>query len=408
MKKESLICSKQDYDFYKIILPFNIFAKGSKDKFLYSELGKLHPCFSDDFVFDKKFCIKKKKLVACVMVISRYKLAEYKSKNYERGLCIQEMGQKKYFVPKKKKCFLLIIFALLVMCVAGIICLCIRKSAVKKELKQENTVSVKNDELELQNKNTVENFKEIESLFLFIKKNNGNIDSFSMKIDGFTGRFELKINDVFPETLLDSFPEIKISSVKYDEEKPVVSISFSKRLFVDAVDADLNISGENKMNNSIRKQIRNFIQKNQIDLISETVQPFMMKLILEKKDFPSLLDFLNENNVCISDFVISKNVSEVRVDMIFADDACFLQNTLFETLGNYCDLFKLPEVASYEQQKIPVISEEKVKVKTLANVSDKKNQTNANVLGTIIKNDGTVMEYFKNSEGKIEKRVKER
>ena len=91
-KNESHIFLKDfDYEKYQLVLPYRFLFGRKRQRFIYSELEKLHPCFSGEFCFDsnmRKVC--KKGFVSDVMVIHKNKLAEYEAK---RSLTAVGMGR---------------------------------------------------------------------------------------------------------------------------------------------------------------------------------------------------------------------------------------------------------------------------------------------------------------------------
>ncbi len=77
---------KKDLEKYEVIIPFFDIAGKRKKQFLSSELEKLHPCFSDEFAFDSGFKkISKKGMLADVLVVNKYKLAEYEQRRRFSG-----------------------------------------------------------------------------------------------------------------------------------------------------------------------------------------------------------------------------------------------------------------------------------------------------------------------------------
>ena len=49
--KENVI-RKEDFERYEVLLPYKVAAQNKGRKFIYSELEKMHPCFSDEYSFD--------------------------------------------------------------------------------------------------------------------------------------------------------------------------------------------------------------------------------------------------------------------------------------------------------------------------------------------------------------------
>lgn len=54
MKNENVV-RKNEYDRYLIPMPFSKLLGERKKKYIFSELEKRHPCFSNKFCFDSRF-----------------------------------------------------------------------------------------------------------------------------------------------------------------------------------------------------------------------------------------------------------------------------------------------------------------------------------------------------------------
>ena len=75
------VVKESDYETYWINIPFRCFLGKQKNKYLYGELEKRHPCFSDDYFFCSKIFLKNRKLKSKVFVMEKMKIAEYKLQN---------------------------------------------------------------------------------------------------------------------------------------------------------------------------------------------------------------------------------------------------------------------------------------------------------------------------------------
>ena len=86
MSLKNNVIKRRDFERYEIIVPFSSLVGRRRKSFLSSELEKRHPCFSDEFAFDsgiKK--ISKKGMLADVLVVNKYKLAEYEQRRKFSG-----------------------------------------------------------------------------------------------------------------------------------------------------------------------------------------------------------------------------------------------------------------------------------------------------------------------------------
>ena len=79
-------CSPDFYDYYSIPFPVKSVGRIQKNKYLCSQLEKLHPCFSDDCCFDSRLKLSVHGLQADVVVMQKFRLAEYKSQNHHKPI----------------------------------------------------------------------------------------------------------------------------------------------------------------------------------------------------------------------------------------------------------------------------------------------------------------------------------
>ena len=93
------VISKKDYERYSVRMPFRVFLSrpGSRKRFLFGELEKLHPCFSDECTFDSKLKLGKKGLVSDVVVMNSLKLSEYKTRFLGKRLFLEGNPEKCVF-----------------------------------------------------------------------------------------------------------------------------------------------------------------------------------------------------------------------------------------------------------------------------------------------------------------------
>ena len=73
---------REDFEKYRIHLPFSVILKGKVNKYIYSELEKRHPCFTNDCYFNSKFKFDGKGIDSDVLVMNKLKLSEYLGNNF--------------------------------------------------------------------------------------------------------------------------------------------------------------------------------------------------------------------------------------------------------------------------------------------------------------------------------------
>ena len=84
---------REHYELYNFNIPF-ILQKSKREKFLFRELEKCHPCFGQTSSVDSHLYLKKGTLFARVAVMDQVRLLEYQSKN-PFGLKLEGGGRRR-------------------------------------------------------------------------------------------------------------------------------------------------------------------------------------------------------------------------------------------------------------------------------------------------------------------------
>ena len=289
-KNRKCVVKNSDYETYWIPIPFGSFLGKQKNKFLYGELEKRHPCFSDDYLFCSKTFLKNRKLESKVFVMDKMKLAEYKLQ-YPKGQFVSEDKRKIplfYQSQHGKKIGILILFAILIISFFQIV-KNKKLHTLENNLIVDTVIESEEEKITLpDNFNFILN-DECECLFEIINCNKSAIKSFCWEYSNFYERFDVSVNSVFPEVVLDSLPESKISNVNYYENKPSFNLTYEKKNVIEGLENE-----NQKENNEIIQNVRNLLLENKCTLIEETVNPrvFRFNLTVKQKDF---MHFQKEN-----------------------------------------------------------------------------------------------------------------
>ena len=289
-KNRKCVVKNSDYETYWIPIPFGSFLGKQKNKFLYGELEKRHPCFSDDYLFCSKTFLKNRKLESKVFVMDKMKLAEYKLQ-YPKGQFVSEDKRKIplfYQSQHGKKIGILILFAILIISFFQMV-KNKKLHTLENNLIVDTVIEAEEEKITLpDNFNFILN-DECECLFEIINCNKSAIKSFCWEYSNFYERFDVSVNSVFPEVVLDSLPESKISNVNYYENKPSFNLTYEKKNVIEGLENE-----NQKENNEIIQNVRNLLLENKCTLIEETVNPrvFRFNLTVKQKDF---MHFQKEN-----------------------------------------------------------------------------------------------------------------
>ena len=381
--KNYVTCSQQDYDFYTIPFPLSALKKDRRNKYVYSELAKRHPCFSDDCCFDTKFHMEKTGLKADVVVMQKIRLAEYKAKS--RKIYIEERKRIPFFMVHKSDKNIFVVIALLFV----FITLLFLKSVVQRKKGAKEKEAIVSEELPPVNMSLSPHYNCI--LLQAVCEAGGTILHFEWKTDGFTEYTTLTVKGVFPEQLLHKTIDVSFSSVVFEDGVPLMTVNLTEKIqasdFLQAQD-DL-----------IRTDFRTFVLQNGALIIQETVSPYGMNIVIpvnikqpQNEVLCSIIDFLISNEMSVSGFSINQNEDLMNVAVEFLS----VKTAAFVAVGN--ELLQQKELFQNKSKQVLMqqVSVEKNQSHPLQEQQDKLTK-----IGQVTKPDGKTITFYKNEEGKI-------
>lgn len=301
MIQKTNVLRKDDFEKYEIVLPFSAVLGRRRKKYLYSELEKMHPCFSDEFCFDTAVRkIGKKGISTDVLVMSKRKLAEYEGKRNFSGTGFFAGKQKhRFFVNEKMRLiFLSLIFCLLAWCV---IFLCGKifehETVAEVETVASDSVVISEEP----------DFVPLCNLFFdVLNKSGGKISVFEWELDGFTETLSASIKEIYPEDLaaLNDFKNRNKSeeSVFYENGLPVMKLFYSQNFSVikeNAVEKSNSFEVEKIFENAdFNKRLRNIISENGAVMTGEKAPPYHIEFTCDfnlegQKLFEQIADLIN-------------------------------------------------------------------------------------------------------------------
>ena len=375
---------KKDIESYEIVIPFFDFAGKRRKQFLSSELEKLHPCFSDEFAFDsgiKK--IGKKGLLADVLVVNKYKLAEYENRRRlsGSGFFVENNAKslrfpvflferpKRFFVSPKWKltyfsltgCLLLVICGIVFGIISG-------KNSLKNDAsKIENGLGAEQIE-----KNIPEMTSEPGSIaaplslsevfFDCLAASDGTISLFEWKVQGFTEKLSASLSGLYPENL-ERIKEVsglvqnekssaenlsqtaEGSAVIYEQQIPRMKVSYNRKIAQGASSQALGSNSgldERLSNSEFNKKLRTLITMHEGVLKEEKAPPYHIEFTCltetaeaaetaeatgseeAKKMIEEIATLVKENgrqitSVCVNQRIDEKKRSELRIGLSIED-----------------------------------------------------------------------------------------
>ena len=391
-------CPSADYDFYTIKFPLRA---------LNAELGKLHPCFSDDCSFDSHLRLDKSGLMADVLVMQKFKLAEYKKSNGQRPVFIKEKERLAFFGGnKKRKLFGFILSSLLLLL---IIFLPRVFRAFSKKNMSSNESSVQSQvflpEKEWQTAT--------DRLIALISSSGGFITSFEYKIEGFNEIAKLGVKNIYPETIAGFFPQALFSPLVFEQSLPFFTVEIISKICLNQSQSQNQSQNQNQSQTEasssvsdsfeLRKEFRSFLIENNYQILEESIKPYSLKIQFlknkgqeknqESAAFKTLFDFIEKNGLWLKSLSLIPADQTLNFSIIFSETSFDFQKNLYKSLKENTDIF----FKSIEADK-STVQKTAAPRKTFSTGGDNK-------IGQLLKADGTIIEFYKDKNGKIIQKI---
>lgn len=403
---------KSDYENYSINLPFKFLLGKRRKKFIFKELEKLHPCFSDEYCFDSKILYKNWKFFADVLVMNKMKLASYRFDNPRCKLHTEENEKKLIFVEKKKYIHILCSF-LFVFFILGIVFLihfrnekklAMKKTEiVEKEFKQNEVSQNRGDACKL--------------IFDAIDKCDGKISNFSFENSSFSENVIVSVNDIFAEEILGADSKIEVSSISYLNNVPNLRLHHSSKTkqldIAPAVYSDYL---------AFLSKFRSLLINSKCKIVEENNNPFTIRFSFEIEQFEELFNkiaalFNVELFFCPTLSITKGQVFTVYLKIenalpIFSngkENNSSINSTqnfnVFAFLAQNKKLFfTRAELSALSQKEKLLLQNQKQKQPSkiyLKNVKQNASKNNDKIVGKIKNKDGTSNVFYKSNNKKI-------
>lgn len=387
--KNKNVLEKKDYDFYKIQLPFSMLIGGKRNRYLFAELGKQHPRFSDEFCFDSKLNLNKKGLSCDVIVMEKYRLAEIKNNNPHQLLFIQEKKNSVFDsgVLKiiKSPLFLLGVF----ICVTGITCGIFASHHIKTA-KEKNRVTAM--EPVITAPDTTLNNYDLNDFFTEVAESDGKISWIEWINDKRTERFSASVSNVYPEVIENE--NVSFSTISYSNGIPYMVVNIKNSV--------QNLQSGEKSIVDIHMSfpdIRELLQYSGVTIIEESHNPLMISFYCSGNGnfFSKLSECISSNHMTLKSLrVHSKDKDLLEVQIVFANPEENINENpvqILNLIGQNITLFR-GESKTNEIRK-PALK---------TNYSPVVEHSLGIKTGEIVYSDGTKMVFYKTADGKTVRR----
>lgn len=381
MKQNKLCVKQHDYEHYLIPLPMNALFGKKRKSYLISELEKMHPCFSDEFCFDTRLKFEKRKFFYEVVVINKMKLIEYrrKQKRYSSGVRFENLGNRQCFDDRKKYLKIILFFIVLLCTLFFLKFNHQRKNKVTTESKvPEQPIIIAPQKLP-----SVNEF--CSKILDVIFQNDGKINNFEWKTDGYKESINCAMKKVFPEQFEDFLDINNFSEIKYVNDIPNVSFSGEQKLA-----NENSIFRNNSEKIELYESIRKILFTAGAKIISENRIPYCISFYFSNGN--EVLDNLS-NLLKIYDSGISKVFLSCSDDNVF-----FMEMTLSPLFANSEGLD-----LSILNKNLGLFINEKASQKNLIeckneNFMEKEKKQNLQKFGEVIYANGRKTEFYKNEK----------
>ncbi len=392
-----LCIKKKDYEKYSLILPYRFLFGERRKSFLNSELEKLHPCFSDEFCFDSDFQRPTSRGMSTeVLVMHKYKLAEYEGKNLivGSGFLAEGGSHHKYFVAERFKllslavlCFVIFMSLSLIAMVRG------KKKSEVETVFPESLPVIESEGYEEEDGELILG----SLLFETVKAGGGKLSFLQWQTDGFHESLEVTVKGLYPEDFncFDTAGLEKAVSFNtvYEKEVPVIEFSAVRKIRNKAgIRQNNNLAEDKAFYGEARKVLRSHCALIEEEMLS----PYKVKFICNgtPEIFKELADLIEQYEKSVCRLLLTVSDGKLQVE-ISAERAGFQSAA---SAGINLSLFSenLDLIIKKQEKK----NQSKPAVK---NVTLEKGMTK---IGQIKGEDGHIISFYKTSEGKI-KRIRE-
>ena len=423
MKKGSVTENKNllresDYEKYQLVLPYRFLFGRRRQRFIYSELEKMHPCFSDEFCFDsnvRKF--SRKGLVSDVLVIHKFTLAEYETRRDAsgNGFFVSFCKHHRFFKDGKVK-QLFLVKALIVVCVLFCVFFSMAGSGFWRKQNTQKEIIAEAEPVSVVEETDNQRFL-IEQLFSGMRRIGGRILVFRWECNANYESLDAKVKEAFPEDISSlELDDLNMGAVNYENGAPVIQFSVLGRNTAGNIYSSQSGKGSGAqavLAGEFYQRNRNILLNYEASLKTEKLAPYELHFICNEKVFRNIILGLAESctgaDMAVSSVSINARdvdgmdgAGDFEISIGCAGSAALAGVDSLAVVGENSDIFG--EI----KKSVPAlpVSNRASEKKKITN-SNKTEIPGARKIGEIKNSDGKVIRFYKTSEGKIKKIMEE-
>jgi len=379
------IILRKDYERYTMSLPLRVILKNKKRSYVFSELEKMHPCFSEACIYDLRTRFGKKGFISDVLVMDKIKLAEYKSVFENKQLYIEENLKKDVFGTGNKDFLFWIIVVLLMLFLSAGLFLKSKLSMVQKNgFDDLRTSESEKSDLLISEESFMKPGELLNNFLSVVEKENGKIKELEVNCDGFTEGFCATVNYLYPENLKQLECNMQLFPVTYSNKIPSMKVSFKERV------SCKNIKEKASDVYLFNAKFREIILKYGGELIEENVSKHSVSFNIKNPGIFKLEEFINqfwevfiENNICMG-ALFMKSGDSFSFDVHYSPQSGVASGIQLDKLKRKMNLFfETPDSSKNDSYKTEV------------------KKTAGKKIGEIKHSDGTSNSFIRQENGKL-------
>ena len=388
-RMKSNVVNKKDYELYLMNVPLTLFGK-KRRQFIKRELEKVHPCFSEQFSFDSKRCLRKGKVQTLIAVMDKVKILEYK-RNKSADLHLEGVKTGAMFEGHGKNiAFVLLVMVALSSVLGAVSSINGKKTRLEKTNVTEGSYNYISEAQPVVPSGS--SCKEIlEGCLEKVRENNGEIKYISVEIED-SGEndfllMNLSLHKMFPEKIFsekinDEFLESSFSTVSYSDDEP----SFDYSLKAKVKNESSSVPDKNQVA-EIRSVIDGCCLIREEDFVGA-----MFRCELREKNFTELIEKISSmENISLKGISLIKNNLGFDALLSFGDG--HKDDGIAQSLLKYSGLFV------HENKKTEVQAKRLPVNKRI--VSGIKVNAGWEKVGRVVQKNGKTIVYYRDEENKI-------
>jgi len=386
MKSNRCVISKSDYDCYTMHLPVSVILKNRRNKFVSSQLEKMHPCFPKDQCYKSRLRLLREGFVSEVVVMNRFKLDEYRKRYPGKKMWIDDVQEtyEDYGKIKILSGLMILFFVVSVLFLISYI-----------SVKHQATKRIVSDRVQISDETSLNEKSYLNDIFQIIEFNNGLITQMKWELAGSYEVFDLTLENIYPESFDSVSEHIIVNKFSYNKGMPVLKI-YGQKKNIQRNDSSFLIPV------NLKRQIRVLLNSENTTLLDENIKNNSFTFRIENPEsgftiFEQLKKIIEEHNCGTSK--VAFQVMENQSVLVEFAICCQKSQIDMSLLNQNSKLIK-------KQKKLSIVAKKEPEPKKAENHLNNLSLERKQKLGEIIRKDGTHIYFYKDSNGKISRELK--